>query len=339
MPSVTLKEIAETLGISIATVSKALKGYPDISESTKQRVQELAKSLNYHPNSFAQSLRTQQSNLIGLIIPEIVHHFFANIIQGVIDEAKKEGYLVIVLQSDESYIHEKEQLQLLLEKNVDGILISLSDKTVHYKHVKEVIDAGMPVVLYDKISKSLDCSKIIIDDRGAAKDATTHLILRGCQKIAHISGPLKPQTTIDRYLGYKDALKEHGISFQKELVYTSENLSYEDGYALGEQILIDHPDVDGIFSFTDLVATGALTKIREMGIKIPDQVSIMGFSNWFLARITTPTLSTVDQPGYRMGQEAFKQLCKEIKMTKDQEIILPEIIKIPTKIVQRQSTR
>ena len=147
MSNVTLKKIAETLGISTATASKALKDYSDISDKTKIRVKQLAEKLNYKPNSFAQSLRNQESRIIGLIAPQIVHHFFANIIKGVIDSAEEKGYLVITLQSGESYETEKKQLQLLLEKNVDGILISLSDRTVNYKHVSAIIDDGVPVVL------------------------------------------------------------------------------------------------------------------------------------------------------------------------------------------------
>jgi len=210
MAKVTLKKIAEALAISPATVSKALKDYPDISESTKRKVRELAEILDYKPNSVAQSLRNQESKIIGLIIPQIVHHFFSNIINGVIQAAAKRGYMVITLQSNESYDLEKAQIQRLIEKNVDGILISLSDTTVHHKHISQIIDYGVPIVLYDKISKLVHCSKVIIDDRKAACNATQYLIDTGCKKIAHIRGPMAPQTTIDRFLGYKKALELNG---------------------------------------------------------------------------------------------------------------------------------
>ena len=261
MTKVTLKKIASTLGISPATVSKALKDYPDISEDTKLKVKELAESLNYKPNSFAQSLRNRESKIIGLIIPKIVHHFFSNIINGVIEAAKEKGYLVITLQSDESYEREKNQINLLIEKNVDGILLSLSDKTVNYKHINQIIEQGVPIVLYDKISKLVNCSKVIINDRKASYNATKYLIDTGCKKIAHIRGPLKPQTTIDRHMGYKNALIDNNIPYDDSLVYISNNLSFEDGYNLAEEIVKDHKDIDGVFSFTDLVATGVLGKI------------------------------------------------------------------------------
>ena len=339
MSKVTLKIIAKTLGISIATVSKALKDYPDIGSKTKQKVQELATTLNYRPNSFAQSLRNQESKIIGLVIPKIVHHFFSNIINGVIDAASDKGYLVITLQSNESYEDEKNKINLLLEKNVDGILLSLSDKTVNYKHINGLIEDGVPVVLYDKISKSVSCSKVIINDSEAAFNATQYLIDTGCKRIVHIRGPLKPQTTIDRFIGYKKALEINNIPFDKDLVYISNNLSFEDGYNLTSKIMKDHDDVDAIFSFTDLVATGVLVRLKELGVSVPDQISIMGFSNWFLSKITSPTLSTVDQPGYDMGKKAFMLLYNELNQIKNGEPIHQEIVEISTKVIPRNSTK
>lgn len=339
MPNVTLKKIAETLGMSTATVSKALKDYPDISRETKQKVKALAEELNYKPNSFAQSLRNQKSKIIGLITPQIVHHFFANIIKGVIDAAANEGYLVITLQTGESYEEEKKQIQLLLEKNVDGILLSLSDRTVNYKHVSSVIDQGVPVVLYDKISKLINCSKVIVNDRKAGYDATSYLIKTGCKNIAHIRGPLKPQTTIDRFNGYKTALKDHGIDYNPDLVFETKNLMYQDGYDIGEEILKKRDTIDGLFAFTDLLATGAMVRLKENGIRVPEDVSIMGFSNWFLTKITSPRLSTVDQPGYIMGTEAFRLLHRELIVKKEFVDVPKEIVEIPTKIVVRESTK
>ena len=339
MTKVTLKIIAKTLGISIATVSKALKDYPDISKKTKQKVLKLAKTLNYKPNSFAQSLRNQESKIIGLIIPSIVHHFFSNVINGVINAASEKGYLVIILQTEESFENEKKQVQLLVEKNIDGILLSLSDKTVRYDHIKQVINEDIPVVLYDKISKSINCSKVIIDDKKAAFNATEYLIKTGCKRIAHIRGPLKPQTTIDRFMGYRKALETYNIPFDKSLVYVSEELSYENGYDLTDQIIDDHPDLDGVFAFTDLVATGVLTKLKERGVDIPNKVSVIGFSNWFLSKITSPTLSTIDQPGYEMGLKAFDLLHEEINQNKKGLPVNYEVVEISTKVVPRNSTK
>lgn len=339
MSKVTLKKIAETLGLSTATVSKALKDYDDISPKTKLKVKELANALNYKPNSFAQSLRNQESKIIGLIIPEIVHHFFANIILGIIKTAEKNGYLVITLQSDESYKIEKKQIELLLYRNVDGILISLADNTVNYKHINEIRQSGVPVVLYDKISKSIDCHKIVIDDQKAAFNATKHLIEIGCRKIAHVRGALKPQTTIDRFKGYKNALKAYDIPFDESIVFETEHLTYEDGRMIADEIALNHRDIDGVFAFTDLLATGILVGLKEHGFKIPQDISIIGFSNWFLTTITTPTLSTVDQPGFLMGEEAFNLLLEEINDLKKGNEPLYRTVEIPTKVIIRNSTK
>ena len=339
MTKVTLKKLAEILGLSPATVSKALKNYPDINENTKKRVLDLATSLNYQPNSLAQGLRNKESKIIGLVIPEIVHHFFSSIISGAINAAERRGYLVITLQTNESFEQEKSHLKRLVDKNVDGILISLSDKTTQYKHVKQVIDKGIPVVMYDKISKLINSSKIIINDQKAAFNATQYLIDTGCKRIAHIRGDLKPQTTIDRFIGYKRALSKNNIAYDASLIYRCKNLTFSEGFRIAKKIVNDHPDVDGVFAFTDLVATGVLKRFNELNIHVPNQISVMGFSDWFLTKITTPTLSTVHQPGFEMGQKAFEILYKDIQTLKRGEAIIPEIVEVPTYIVPRNSTK
>ena len=172
MEQVTLKQIAEYLGISIATVSKALKDYPDVSQKTKDLVKAEAERLNYQPNSFAVNLRTQESKTVGLIIPEVVHFFFSNIVQAIIAQATKKGYLVIILQSDDNPDMEKKQIDLLISKRVDGIMISLANNTVDISHLQKVMNLGIPLVMFDKISKLIPCSKILIDDRKAAYIAT-----------------------------------------------------------------------------------------------------------------------------------------------------------------------
>jgi len=339
MKPVTLKHIAETLGISVTTVSKALKGYPDVSNKTKALVLNLAETLNYRPNTFAVNLRTKESKTIGIIIPEIVHHFFSSVIKGIIGQAEKKGYLVIILQSNESQKMEKKQINLLLDKRVDGILISLANSTVDFSHINLAMDRGIPLVMFDKIAKVVNCSKIIIDDRKAAYTATKHLIDTGCQRIAHFRGPLLPQNSIDRFLGYKKALEDHGIPYDPSLVYICENLSYQEGQDFAKQLMAEHKDVDGLFTNPDLVAIGAISVFNEMGIKIPEQISVVGFSNWFMSSAITPSLTTIDQPGYDIGKAAFKQLFKELKMKKKGLPIIPKVIELPTNLIQRNSTK
>ncbi|WP_309613815.1 LacI family DNA-binding transcriptional regulator [Flavobacterium sp.] len=338
MRDITLKQIAETLGISITTVSKALKNYPDVSPKTRKAVLDLAQSLSYTPNSFAVNLRTKESRTIGLIIPEVVHHFFSNVINGIIDEAEKNGYLVIILQSNESLEMEKKQVELLMNKRVDGIIMSLSNESNDDEHIKDILRKEVPFVMFDKISKLIPCSKVIINDQKAAFNAVEHLIQKGCKKIAHIRGPVNPQNAIDRFLGYKKALEKNNIPFDPKLVYTCKNVTFEEGLEFAKQIAAEHPDVDGIFVITDLVAVGVLAYFNEVGIKIPEQVKVIGFSNWFMSKVITPKLSTVDQPSFEMGVQSFKLLLEEINNKKELLPFQPKTIELETNIIEREST-
>jgi LacI family transcriptional regulator len=338
MKETTLKQIAEILGISITTVSKALKNYPDVSEKTKKSVLDLANSLQYTPNSFAVNLRTKESKTIGLIIPEVVHHFFSSVVNGIIAEAEKNGYLVIILQSNESLELEKKQVELLLNKRVDGIILSLSNESNDDLHLKEIIRKQIPLVQFDKIAKLIPSSKVIINDQKAAFEATEHLIQRGCKKIAHIRGPINPQNAIDRFLGYKKAVEKNHIPFDPKLVYTCKNVTFEEGKEFAEQIIKDHPDVDGIFVITDLVAVGVLAYFNENNINVPQQVKIIGFSNWFMSQVITPKLSTVDQPSYEMGVQSFNLLLEEMNANKEMKSFTPKTIELTTTIIERDSS-
>jgi LacI family transcriptional regulator len=338
MKETTLKEIAETLGISITTVSKALKNYPDVSEKTRKAVIALADELNYTPNSFAVNLRTKESKTIGLIIPEVVHHFFSNVINGIIAEAEKKGYLVIILQSNESLELEKKQVALLINKRVDGIIMSLSNESNNDFHIKEILRKEIPFVQFDKISKLIPSSKVIINDQKAAMEAVQHLIDKGCKKIAHIRGPENPQNAIDRFLGYKKALEKNGIPYDSKLVYTCKNVTFEEGIEFAKQIVDEHPDVDGIFVITDLVAVGVLAYFNEKGIQVPNQIAVIGFSNWFMSQVITPKLSTVDQPSYEMGVAAFNLLLEEMICRKDGKAFSPRTIELETSIIERESS-
>ena len=339
MKPVTLKQIAETLGISVTTVSKALKDYPDVSKKTRRLVRELAQTLNYKPNAFAVNLRTKESKTIGLIIPEVVHHFFSSVIKGIIAQAEKKGYLVIILQSNESYELEKKQLDLLLSKRVDGVLISLANETANFKHLEDVMAQDVPLVMFDKIAKIVNCSKVIINDRNAASIATQHLIDTGCKRIAHFRGPLLPQNSIDRFLGYKKTLEDNGFKYDPSLVYILKDMSFDEGRHFTKQLLQDHKDVDGIFINTDLVSIGAIAEFNKQNIKIPEQIAIVGFSNWFMSSVISPSLTTIDQPGYLMGKTAFKQLFKEIKQRKKGETLTFKDVELSTELIVRESTK
>lgn len=338
MKNATLKEIASKLGISITTVSKALKNYSDVSDKTRRAVTTLAEELKYTPNSFAVNLRTKESKTIGLIIPDVVHHFFSNVINGIIARAEKNGYLVIIVQSNESLELEIKQVALLINKRVDGIIMSLSNESNDDFHLKEILRKNIPFVQFDKISKLIASSKVIINDQKAAMAAVQHLIDNGCRKIAHIRGPENPQNAIDRFLGYKKALEKNGITYDSKLVYTCKNVTFEEGLEFAKQIIEEHPDVDGIFVVTDLVAVGVLDYFNSKGIQVPKQIAVIGFSNWFMSQVITPKLSTVDQPSYEMGVEAFDLLLEEMICHKDKKQFIPRIIELETSIIARDSS-
>jgi LacI family transcriptional regulator len=181
-------------------------------------------------------------------------------------------------------------------------------------------------------------SKIIIDDQKAAFNAVEHLIKKGCKKIAHIRGPLNPQNSIDRFLGYKKALEKNNITFDPKLVYACHNVTFDEGRVFAEQIIKEHPDVDGMFVITDLVAVGVLSYFNENNISVPSQIKVIGFSNWFMSQVITPKLSTVDQPSYEMGVQAFRVLFDELQMRKEGKVVSPRIVELDTSIIERESS-
>lgn len=339
MNDTKLIDIAAALGISVTTVSKALKGYSDISKTTRSKVLEMAEEMNYRPNSNAVNLRNNETKTIGVIIPATVHHFFSSVLNGILEEAEKRGYLVIILQSSEKYELEKKQIALLLQKRVDGILISLSNETDDFTHINSAIKKNTPVVLFDKIAKMVDCSKVIINDKKAAYDAVTYLIKKGYKKIAHFRGSLVPQNSIDRFLGYKKALEDNNIPYDSSLLYMCDhNTDFEDGYANAKLMVEQHNDVDAIFAITDLVAIGIIKYLNEAQIKIPEQIAVFGFSNWFMSTVISPKLTTIDQPGYDIGQRAASILIDEIAQTKEHLPVKHQIVELPTTIIEREST-
>jgi LacI family transcriptional regulator len=234
----TLADLAKELGISTATVSRALKDYPDISVETKRRVLELAKKLNYRPNSFAANLRKNESRTIGVIIPEIVNNFFSLVIKGIMEIAYEKGYRVMLCQSDENYEKEVADAEALLESRVDGLLVSLAHETTQLDHFQSCTDLGIPVVFFDKVPASFDnCSKVIVNDYEGAYQAVSHLLSLGKQRIVHLGGPFNAYTASHRYEGYKSALKNKGLPIKEELVFECQDVTLEEGYQFTSQLI------------------------------------------------------------------------------------------------------
>ena len=335
---VTIKDIARELGISPSTVSRALKDHPDISPETKKAVTKLAEELNYQPNSIALSLRHSKTNTIGVVIPEVVHFFFSTIISGIEDIAYDAGYSVIVAQSNESYEREVIDTKALFNNRVDGILISMSRETTDYAHFENLHSRGIPMVFFDRVCDPIQCSKVVIDDVDAAYQAVSHLIEQGYKKVAHLGGPKNLKISQDRLEGYKRALEDNGLKLDNSWVVHEVGSDDErESKAITMEILSSDNRPDAIFASNDMAALGALLAAREKGIKVPEDLGIVGFSNWRFTSLTEPSISTVDQPGFQMGQEAAKLLIKEIE-SEDEDLIEPVLKTLQTTLIKRQSS-
>ncbi len=335
---VTIKDIARELGISPSTVSRALKDHPDISTETKKVVHALAEKLNYQPNIVALNLRQKKTNTIGVIIPELVHFFFSTVISGVEDVAYQAGYSVILAQSNESYEREKTDIKALFNSRVDGMLISVSRETKNFDHIESIISKGVPVVFYDRMYNNPSTSKVIVDDYIGAKEAVEHLIDQGYKRIAHLEGAPSLIISADRKRGYIDALKEHKMEIKDSMIQECPSGSQEDGNRATKKLLAMPNPPDAIFTNNDPMAIGAMMAIKEKGLRIPQDVGLVGFSNWSYGSLIEPSLTTVDQPGFEMGQEAARLLIRQIEAgDKDQEP-QPETKILKTKLIVRDSS-
>ncbi|WP_375581363.1 LacI family DNA-binding transcriptional regulator [Marivirga tractuosa] len=336
--NIRLKDLAKELGLSIPSVSRALNDKPDISFETKRKVFELAEKLHYQRNQFAINFKNQQSFIIGVIIPKIVHHFFSNIISGIINEAEKYGYNVMLFQSNESFESELKGVKTFQKSMIDGLIISLSDNTQDVEHLKHLQDHDVPVILIDRITQEIDAAKIICDDYNGAYIATEHLISIGKSKIAHITGSLTPHTTKERLRGYQKALTDHQKTFNEHYVINCNLESRSEGYKATIKLLSEKEIPDGIFCATDITAVGAIEAIKENGLLIPDDIAVIGFSNWEISSVVEPALSSISQPDYEMGKKAIELLIEELSLKRENKTIKHKTHIMKTALIKREST-
>ncbi len=334
---VTIKDLARELNISPSTISRALKDHPDISPETKRVVKELAAKLNYRPNLVAQGLRKSKTNTIGVIIPEFIHFFFSTIVSGIEDVAYAKGYNVILCQSAETYEREVTDTRALWNSRVDGMLVSISKETTDYNHFQELLNEGLPMVFFDRVTDQLQASQVVVDDYQGAFNAVEHLISKGCKKIVHLAGPKNLEISKNRLNGYKDCLKKYGLPHNDELVVRCPEGTYEESKRFTHILLNNHPDIDAVFGCNDMAALGAILAVKEKGIAIPEQMKIIGFSDWQLSNLIEPRLTTVSQAGFEMGQAAANILIDEIESKDDQPGQLVKKV-ISTKLIERDTT-
>ncbi|MDQ6470344.1 LacI family DNA-binding transcriptional regulator [Flavobacterium sp. LHD-80] len=338
---ITLKQIAKELDVSISTVSKSLRNSLEIGEETRLKVQAFAKFYNYKPNNIALSLKNRKTKSIGIIIPEIVHYFFSTVINGIEQVANEHGYSVVICLSDDSFDKEVLNMEMLANGSIDGFIMSLSKETQFkgdFHHITEVINQGMPVVMFDRVTNDILCDKVIIDDKAAAYEAVQSLIDNGRKKIALV-------TTVDyvsvgklRTDGYEKALLDNGIPFNEDLIIKIEDV---DTCEITISELLHARAFDAVFAVNELFAVTIIKTASKMGLKVPEDLAVIAFTDGIISKYSTPSITTVSQSGEKMGNKAAKMLIERLEAEHDEdedenENYTTEVIE--THLIKREST-
>ena len=329
----TIVDIAKKLGISASTVSRALSDHPDIKKETKEKVKKIAKELRYYPNPIAQSLKSNRTTTIGVIVPEIKHDFFSSAISGIEEVAYQSGYTIILCQSNESFEREVINTNMLMHHRVAGVLVSISQNTKCGDHFQNLIKRRIPLVFFDRVCEDVVASKVVIDDYKSAFDAVSFLIGKKYKRIAHFSGPKELDICKKRWSGYIDALKRADICLQNGYVRYG-GMHEQDGYTSMDSMLREKLIPDAIFAVNDPVAIGAFQRIKEARLRIPDDVAIMGFSNNKITTMIDPQLTTIDQPSFEMGKKSAEILINII----ENKMVKPRTLVLDTTLLFRGST-
>lgn len=330
---ISLKDLADELGISISTVSRALKDNPIISPELTKKVKELAIARNYIPNPLAMGLLRQQTKMIGVIVPDLVTHFYSSVISGIEEVAKDKGYYILIASSNESLEKEKESISNFLKTRVEGLIVCISQETSTFEHFDKLIQNEIPLVFFDRVAEAIKVPSVTVDGLEAAMNITRHFYENGCQRIAYISGPEHLNISKHRKDGYLKGLKECGLKFDPELLVES-NLNADDAARATRQLLSLTQIPDAIFGINDTVAFAAMKEIKKQKLKIPEDIALVGFTDEFHSTVVEPTLTSVTHPTLEMGREAarlfFEQIESDSKL--DEQVILP------TSLVIRESS-
>lgn len=327
--SIKIKDLAKQLNLSVATISKALKDSYEISPETKQRVFELAKKLNYTPNPYASSLRKRSSKTIAVVLPEVADSFFSLAINGIESVAHDKGYHVLIYLTHESFEREQAILKEFQSGRVDGILISVSSETRSSDHIKEVIDAGMPLVFFDRVCEDVETAKVVTDDFESSYNATWQLLKAGCKKIAYLSSSSTLSINSKRMEGYKKALSDKGINNHDIISCTGNS---ESNYQIILDLLKKSNRPDGLIASVEKLTTPIYLACKDLDLSIPTDIKVISFTNLHAALILTPTLTTVTQPAFEMGKAAadvlFKSLEKSNFNLKKEITVIPSVLNV-----------
>lgn len=334
----TIKDIARELNVSSSTVSRALKDYPGISDETKRKVKELADKLNYRPNAIALSLRKSRSFTIGVIIPEVVHFFFSTVISGIEEVAFSRGYNVILTQTNEKLAREKSSVETMLSNQIDGFLVSFSKETKDFSHFSKLMDQGFPIVFFDRMPDIPKAINVTVDDFTGSYEATKHLISQGYKNIVHLAGPANLKISKERERGYREALLDSGIPINPAFIVECPQGTNEEAYQITLEIFREFTEKpDAFFANNDMAAVGAMMASKSLNLKVPEDIGVVGFSNWQFCSILDPSLSSVSQPGVKLGAKATELLLDIIeKKINPGEIDHPLVLE--TELLVRKSS-
>jgi LacI family transcriptional regulator len=329
----TIHDIARELKISASTVSRALNDNPRISLKTKEKIKAVADSLGYRPNTLASNLRNKKSNTIGIVVPLINRHFFSSVISGAEDVAYKAGYTVVISQSNDLAAKEINIVQSMFSNRVDGLIISIAMQTDTFEHLKLFRKKHIPLVFFDRAVPEIETDKIVVDDFAGGYRVTQHLIDQGYKRIGHLAGPQNLMTYYDRKNGYMEALRKNDIPYDESLVIINTLTSNEGVTAIQQLMDLPHPP-DAVFCGNDTTALSVMIYLRDKGIRIPEDIGIVGFSNEPFSKVVSPSISTIAQPGFIMGQKAAELIIRKIE-NKERTY---QTITLPTELIIRESS-
>jgi len=332
---ITIYDIAERLGVSATTVSRALNDNPRINKKTREKVHQMARELGYRHNTIAANLRKQQTKTIGVILHEVNSYFATSVLAGIEKVTTPENFDILITHSAETAVREKANVKNLINKRVDGIIVSLAMHSHDTEHFTPIFEREIPLVFFDRVLQSAACTKVVIDNFQGGYDATNHLIAQGCKKIAHITGDLGLNVYMDRFKGYQKALKDHKIKFNKDLVKVCGLNKAETTQAVTEML---EQKPDAFFIPSDFAAAVCMEILRNKDVRIPQDIAVFGFNNDMLSDLITPKLSTIDYPGFLMGEMAAKTLIEQIKLRRKNKNVKDHTIVIPTEIILRESS-
>jgi LacI family transcriptional regulator/LacI family repressor for deo operon, udp, cdd, tsx, nupC, and nupG len=330
----TIVDLARELGISKSTVSRALRDQPDIHPGTRRAVLELAQNLDYQPNLMAYGLVKSRSNVIGMVVPEFYHYFFPNVIVGAQEVLQRAGYNLMICQSAESYETEVANVKTLMASRVDGLLVSLTAQTNNVEHLRALARRGVPLVFFNRICPDLDTPRVVVDDYEGAFGAVEHLIAQGYRRIAHLAGPPALLVSRLRQQGYLDALAAHGLQPDPDLVI-SYDLTVEKARIYAQHLLNLPQPPDAIFAINDPTAIEIMLVAKSRGVRIPDDLAVVGFSNDPMSAIIEPGLTTVAQPLPEMGRTAARLLLEQLSAGDD---FVPRTEVLKTELIVRGSS-